>query len=461
MSARFAYSTHVRCPDPQGQECPKLWRADGSWNSRHGSAGWAARIPTSRGTKLVRRFGYGSMAAARQAAQHAGQLLDLAGADATLRAKIGDLIATTRRGQPLPAVEDVRRRLGLGRDPGEPGVSMGEWMASWLAGKRRTRRASAYRSYEMHIRVWLSPVLGDVQLERLNPGHVEAVFDRIDVFNAEVERQRAEGRVLVQIDGDLRAQPRITGPSTKRRIYATLRACLNDAVRKRLITWNPAVAVELDPEAPAPRQRWTPEQAARFITATAGDPMGLMFRIAVLRGARRGELCGFRWAGTDLDRGVLAVERPVLQLGGRLAESTAKTRAGERLVFLDAETAGLLREHRKAQLAARMRAGVSWQDDDLVFCQPDGRPWNPDHVSRRFQRLAAEAGVPVVTLHEGGRHTGVSLMHDAEVRDDIRMREVGHADPGVHARYNHALVEAHLAAAEQVAALVRQAGGSS
>jgi len=52
-------------------------------------------------------------------------------------------------------------------------------------------------------------------------------------------------------------------------------------------------------------------------------------------------------------------------------------------------------------------------------------------------------------------------MHDAEIRDDIRMREVGHADPGVHARYNHALVEAHLAAAEQVAALVRQAGGSS
>jgi len=134
--------------------------------------------------------------------------------------------------------------------------------------------------------------------------------------------------------------------------------------------------------------------------------MGLMFRIAVLRGARRGELCGFRWAGTDLDRGVLAVERPVLQLGGKLAESTAKTRAGERLVFLDGETAGLLREHRKAQLAARMRAGADWQDHDLVFCQADGRPWNPDHVSRRFRRLAAEAGVPPITLHEGGRHTG-------------------------------------------------------
>jgi integrase len=460
MTARFFYSTHVRCPDAEGQQCPKLWRRDGSWNSRHGSAGWAARIPTSSGTKLVRKFGYGSMADARQAAQHAGELLALAGADATTRAKVGDMIAAAGRGQLLPAVADVRRRLGLGRDPGDAGMTCGEWMSTWLAGKQRTRRASAVRGYEMHVRVWLEPVLGDVPMERLNPGHIEAVFDRIDDFNAEITRQRAEGRPLIEIDGDLRTQPRVTGPSTKRRIYATLRACLNDAVRKRMITWNPAVAVELDPEAPAPRQRWTPEQAARFIAATADDPMGLMFRIAVLRGARRGELCGFRWSGTDLERGVLAVERPVLQLGGKLAESTAKTRAGERLVFLDTQTAGLLREHRKAQAKARMSA-PAWEDHDLVFCQPDGRPWNPDHVSRRFQRLAAQAGVPVITLHEGGRHTGVSLMHDAQVRDDIRMREAGHADAGVHARYNHVLIEAHLAAAEQVAALVRQAGGGS
>ncbi len=39
--------------------------------------------------------------------------------------------------------------------------------------------------------------------------------------------------------------------------------------------------------------------------------------------------------------------------------------------------AALLREHRKAQLAARMRAGGRWQDQDLIFCQDDGSPWRP------------------------------------------------------------------------------------
>jgi len=82
-----------------------------------------------------------------------------------------------------------------------------------------------------------------------------------------------------------------------------------------------------------------------------------------------------------------------------------------------------------------------------VFCQPDGRPWNPDHVSKRFKRLARGAGVPVVKLHEGGRHTGNSMMYDAEVRQDITMRQVGHASREISQRYNHPMKQAHLTAA--------------
>ena len=92
------YSTHPLCgctdPDtgkPYGQKCPKLHRADGSWNSRHGSMGWAARIPTTSGTKAVKRYGYASKAKAEASAEQVGKLLDLATNDVTRR-KIGDLI---------------------------------------------------------------------------------------------------------------------------------------------------------------------------------------------------------------------------------------------------------------------------------------------------------------------------------------------------------------------------------
>ena len=274
----------------------------------------------------------------------------------------------------------------------------------------------------------------------------------------------------VKIDGDVRGQSRQCGPTTQLRIFATLRAALNAAKRQRKITWNPCEGVELEEPETAERQRWTPAEAVQFIDATAEDEMGLMFRVAVLRAPRRAELCGFRWTDSEPGKAVprpgdrreckgalLGVKRPIIQIGGKLRESKAKTKAGERPVFIDHETAELLREHRKAQLKLRLQAGGAWQDNDLVFCQNDGRPWNPDHVSKRFKKLAEQAGVPVITLHEGGRHTGNSLMRDAGVDQELRMREVGHAGKSVNDRYTHPLEQAHLAAAELTAALVRKA----
>lgn len=332
------FSTHPLCacrgPDGKqlGKDCPDLWRKDGSWNSRHGSMGWAARIPTSQGTRAVKRYGYPSRAKAQAAAEHVGKLLGLAPDDIT-RARIGDLIAAAKRGAPLPAIEDVRRRLGLGIDPGQPGMTVAEWLEGWLAAKRRTRRASTVRGYESHIRVHISPVIGDLPLEHVNTSHIE--------------------QVLAAVPGSA---------GTRHRVLATLRAALNAAVRQRQITYNPCAGIELEPDKPAEAQRWTPAQARQFIDHVAGEPLGLAYRVMVLTGCRRAELCGFRWAGAGLEVPyrdpetgeqrtgvVLTVARPILQLGGKLHEEpTAKSRAGDRLVFLDHDTAELLREHRKA-----------------------------------------------------------------------------------------------------------------
>jgi hypothetical protein len=244
---KYSYSIHVRCACPEGKRCVELWRKDGSWNSRHGSAGYACRIPTSTGTRLLKRFGYASKTEAKDAADHVGRLLGL-GADDATRTRIGDMIAAVKRGADLLVVDDVRRRLGLGLDPGQQGVTVAGWLQTWL-GSRRRIRASVTRSYQQHIDNWLVPHLGHLPLEQLNADHISSLFATIDRFNAEIERQRAQGNASIEIDGDVRSQPRIVGPTTQRRILATLRAALNAAVRQRRIMFNPCAGVELAPEA--------------------------------------------------------------------------------------------------------------------------------------------------------------------------------------------------------------------
>jgi integrase len=166
-----------------------------------------------------------------------------------------------------------------------------------------------------------------------------------------LRHSRQAGRALIEIDGDVRSQPRICGPSTQRRIFATLRAALNAAVKQRKITWNPCAGIELAPENASEPRRWTPQQARTFITHVAGDPLGLMYRVMVLKGVRRGELCGLRWCDVSPDCRVLNISQTVLQLGGKVVMGTPKTRASVRRVYLGPETAELLKAHRDAQPA--------------------------------------------------------------------------------------------------------------
>ncbi|HVT66841.1 MAG TPA: helix-turn-helix domain-containing protein [Trebonia sp.] len=410
ITMKMKYSVHVRCGctgtdgKPLGNDCPQLWRKDKSgkpsigkdgkpvWiGSRHGTAGWAARIQTSGGVKLIKRFGYATKTEADEAAQHAGKLLALA-TDDTTRRKIGDMIATTKRGASLPSVEDVARRIGAGLDPTTTGISVGEAWNAWLAGKKRLR-ASSHERLEVAGKHWILPAIGDVPLERLNGAHVAEVFTRMQRINAEIAARQGADRAYVRVESDVRTHPRLIGIASQHRVYAALREFCNFEMKKtRRLSFNPVYAVELEPEVTPEAKRWSAAQAREFLASTKGNPLGLLFRIVLLRGARRGEAVGLRWQDADLDAGYVRVRRPILLVRGAITESTPKTKTGDRLIWLDSETTRLLKEHRKAQLKTRLKAGQSWQDHDLSFCQDDGTPYKPDYVTRRFQRLATWEG---------------------------------------------------------------------
>ncbi|MGH3302039.1 MAG: hypothetical protein ACRDOK_10230 [Streptosporangiaceae bacterium] len=266
----------------------------------------------------------------------------------------------------------MRRRLGLRRDL-TSSETFGDAWPAWLKGKRRARPSYA-RSLDQIGRNWLLPVLADVELDRLTGEHCADVFARVDRLNAEIDAAKAEDRRPV-LPGDVRTAPKHVGVSTQHRVLAALRAFLNYQWRRaHAIPFNPVFAVELEPEVTPEAQRWSAAEARRFIAASEADPLGLVFRVVLLRGERRGEVLGLTWSGYDPDAGYVDIRKTVLELGGHVIDGTPKTRTSVRRVWLDDETITLLREHRKAQLAARLRAGEAWQDNDLIFCRDDGSP---------------------------------------------------------------------------------------
>jgi integrase len=204
---------------------------------------------------------------------------------------------------------------------------------------------------------------------------------------------------------------------------------------------------------------WTAEQLRAFLDLLRGDKLETAILLGAMTGMRRGEVLGLRWRDVDLDTGRLVVRQTLsaprnVDTGQHVPVYGApKTKKGQRVITLDAQTVAALRAYRKAQLAERMRYGVR-VDHDLVFTEPDGSPIHPDRFRKRFEIRVRRSELPLIRFHDL-RHTYATLALQAGMPAKVVSERLGHASIGITLdTYSHVLPAMDEQAAEQVAALI-------
>lgn len=333
------------------------------------------------------------------------------------------------------------------------GVTVRVWLNRWLAS-RIALRAETRRSYGELVANYLVPYLGGMPVSEVRTADVQAMLASV------IRRHDAAGRSL--------------SAATLQRIYATVRAAFNAAVRAGLIAVNPVRGVELPAARPVRAVVWTEErvaawrrdgkrpvvavwtadQTALFLRFARQDRWYAVFHLIALCGLRRGEACGLRWRDFDLDQGTLSVVRQVQRREGRVVESAPKSAAGTRTVALDHTTVTALRQHRHRQNLERLAAGGQWREGGWVFTYPDGRPLAPDRLTRRFAALVTASALPPIRLHDL-RHGAASLALAAGAELKVVSAMLGHASIQTTAdTYTSVLPETAHKAAENTATLL-------
>jgi integrase len=246
-----------------------------------------------------------------------------------------------------------------------------------------------------------------------------------------------------------------------RYVHVTARKALGDAVRWRLLGFNPVS--EADPPAqqqPKPRA-WTPAEVAAFLVAAEQDRWWPLWLTAATTGMRRGELAGLRWENLDLDKATLVVTHNRVVLGHAVVEYDTKNRKA-RTISLDASTVEALRAWRRAQREERLYIGPTWLNaDGRVFVWQDGSPLHPALITRTFRRIADSAELPPLTLH-GLRHSWATSALRAGVRTKVVSDRLGHASTRITDDiYTAHVDELDAEAANAVAGLYRQGRADS
>ena len=135
------------------------------------------------------------------------------------------------------------------------------------------------------------------------------------------------------------------------------------------------------------------------------------WRLMVVTGLRRGELCGLR--REDIDNGRLCVRRSVTQ---NCEITQGKTRAAQRTMVITDHAQKILDD----QAAMLRAAGIV---SPWLFPGGDGSMTDPKLMYKRWKVYRRQHGI-TVSLHEL-RHTHISLMQDAVPANALK-RMVGH-----------------------------------
>lgn len=313
-------------------------------------------------------------------------------------------------------------------------VKFGQWLDEWLT--RREQRGDIKRSTLDNYRRYVDADIKPSRLGRLRLTDIK----RSDV-NQFIDGLTAAGR----------------GATTVRRIIAVVQGALTAALRDDMIATNPAREVRLSVVDAHEFEPWSPEQVGAFLDRAAQHRLGALFEIAVLTGLRRAELLGLRWGDVNLARRELTVRTTRVQTLSAVVENSPKTSAGRRVVQLDDAAVGALVAWQIAQEADRVNCGTLWEGDGHVFTYENGAPLRPQYVTRLFDTLRCDIGLPDMTLH-GLRHMHASLLLASGTGIALVSKRLGHSSISITSDiYSHLIGDAGRHAAEGAAALIPRA----
>lgn len=300
------------------------------------------------------------------------------------------------------------KKLEIKRDAGVAAASgrsmlVEDWLTYWAdniaAIRVRERTLDTYRAL---IRMHVVPYIGKRRLDQLQPEDLEQTYKQL----------LAKG----------------LSPASVLRVHRMLHRALKIAMQRERVGRNVATLVE----PPRQERAKTPEpldvaECKLVLAAAEGQRNAARWTVALALGVRQSEALGLQWKDIDLDGARLSVRRGLHRVPGQgLVFTEPKTDRSRRTIAVPAPLIEALRRHRVAQAAERLVAGTDWEDWDIVFAQPNGRPLDKHSDYEAWVKLLQRAGVRHIRLHDG-RHTAATLLLTAGVHPRVVMELLGHS----------------------------------
>lgn len=305
-----------------------------------------------------------------------------------------------------------------------------------------TSESVAPTTVAMHKRAiqhYILPALGHIKMKDLKPIHVQKFIQEIS-------------KELPNTSTRNRDQPTMKlKPATIKRYYVVLQSILSRACKLGVISTNPATSskIDLPQQCQAEIEIFTKEEASKMLSCLNNEPLiyQALIHLAIVTGARKGELIALTWDNVDLKTGTIIIKQSNYKLTGEEIK-TKTTKSGKiRSVSIPPYCVSLLKDYRVHQMQEQIKAGDQWNDENWIFTQWNGKPMHVNTPSHWFSKFLAKYDLPHRKFH-ALRHTSATLLLANGTNIKTVSSRLGHSQLSTTNIYLHSIEEADRAASQ-------------
>ena len=315
-------------------------------------------------------------------------------------------------------------------------ITLEEYSKIYLEAKIKTLSPSTFEFYERAIKNKILPALGFHKVNQIKPPHIQAFINQL----SGITKQKRDGTNSIEP----------LKPASIRRYLTVVQSIFKLAVKQNIIQSSPAKAELLEiPRVVAPKiEIFTKQEAAEMLSYLELEDLQfqVFIQLAIMTGARRGELTALKFSDFDYVNNKVTIERAAVKLKGQPTQINPPKDYEVRTLAVNPyciDLVKLLRVQKDKQAEA---LGNQWNEHDWLFTQDNGEIMNPQTPTKQFSKFLARNHLKHRKLHSL-RHTSATLLLYGGVNIKQVQERLGHGDITTTNKYLHYISEADEQAA--------------
>jgi len=328
------------------------------------------------------------------------------------------------------ALTEVLSKLNKGIYVDSKNLTVEEYLNLWISEYAETNvKPKTYRSYKDTVEKYLIPNLGRKKLEKLTPVEIQSYL------NIKIKEGELSNTTILYH-------------------YKVLKQSLNQAIKWQLLNYNPCNAVDPPKKSKKEMKVLDEFEIELLLDHVKKEKIYLPVLLALTTGMRRGEICGLKWSDVDFINNVIYVSKALQMIEGTLTLVEPKTQKSNRSVAVPENVMEVLKAERKKQIEYRMILGETYKNNNFVCSWDDGRPINPDYISKTFPKIRRKLGLEV-RFHDL-RHTHATMLLKQNIHPKVVQERLGHSSIGITMdTYSHVSPDMQKEAAKKIGNIIK------